>query len=212
MALISFYVFAIIHIVYTFVFLLAPRFLYRGKVWLKTLPWIISSFGLFLNYYFFQKLSGLKLIYCIFWVFLQSLQYIVCVLSSESALEVVFKPFSMTKVPNMLSNIDLTDPNANLESAFGPPIKVPSPIFGQAPTISRYGSQARNVIQNGVEIRMTDNVQQGSPLVQLSAPSASPLPPFAQTPQASPPVYSNNLPSYGSISHQNEKPRFNEKN
>jgi len=117
----------------------------------------------------------------------------------------------------MLSKIDLSDPNANLETAFGPPVQVPSPIAGQAPTVIRYGSQARNVLlQQPAEVLVESPLGQvpasPSPSEKQSINSTSA--PFAQTPQFSPPAYSgsiDNLPAYDSIPHQNEKLQFSDK-
>lgn len=114
----------------------------------------------------------------------------------------------------MLAQIDLTDPNAKLESAFGPPVKVASPIPGQEPTIVRYGSQARNVLhQQPIEIPSEKSSYSYS--VNSASVSPSPSPVYAQTPQfaqfdsISPPSYESTLPSYESIpSIPNEKSQY----
>ena len=116
----------------------------------------------------------------------------------------------MERVTNMLAQIDLTDPNAKLESAFGPPVKVASPIPGQEPTIVRYGSQARNVLhQQPIEVPSEKSAY------SANSASVSPSPVYAQTPQfaqydsMSPPSYESTLPSYESIpTIPNEKSQY----
>lgn len=57
----------------------------------------------------------------------------------------MFKPFERRKIPNLLAKFDLTDPNAKLETVFGPPISIPSIFPGQEALTIRYGSQALKV-------------------------------------------------------------------
>ena len=73
---------------------------------------------------------------------LQLLQYVICVIETENDLSIVFKPFEKCYLPNSLAKIDLSDPNAALDSYFGPPVSIPSVISGQRPVLIRYGSQA----------------------------------------------------------------------
>ena len=148
-------------------------------------------------FFFCGPLDNVKLIYCVSGFALQFLQFLVCVIPIESFLAAIFKPFCVLKVRNMLSKIDLIDPNAKLESAFGPAIRVASPISGQEPTIIRYGSQARNVLhQQPIETSnsLLVQVQQQS----ISTTSVSPLPPYVQTPNdsVSPPPYCIESTSY----------------
>lgn len=109
----------------------------------------------------------------------------------------------------MLAKIDLTDPNANLETAYGPPVQVPSPIHGQAPTIIRYGSQARNVLrQQSGEISVDESVPVNPIYHQAEKPTSG-----TQPSSTAPPAYTSNLPSYDSDpnSRQNGKAQYTEK-
>lgn len=113
----------------------------------------------------------------------------------------LFVPYEMERVPNLLANIDLTDPNASLEMLYGPPVVVPSGIAGQSPAIIRYGSQAiRTTHQQPIVINHQKVESKSSPL--SSPPSFG----SDNPPDYEPPAYSfetGNKPT--SVSQFNEK-------
>ena len=158
-----------IHLFYTAILLLAPRFLFRGIVWIKAIPWIISSASLFIIYLFMNPSGLFKYCYCFLGFLLQLVQYIVCVLQEETKISFIFKPFERRMIPNLLEKIDLSDPNARLDTIYGPAITIPSKIPGQRPAVVRYGSQAVK-IQPQIPIQQQD---QSDAYFQPSTPSVS---------------------------------------
>lgn len=123
---------------------MAPRFLYKGSIiWLKASPWIISSATLF-GFFLFASRDKSPEIYahCILGFLIQLIQFIVCIIKSETPVSFLLKPFENEVTPNLLGSINLSDPNADLNSIFGPPVSVPSGVPGQRSPIVRYGSQA----------------------------------------------------------------------
>jgi uncharacterized membrane protein YcgQ (UPF0703/DUF1980 family) len=195
-----------IHLLYTATLLLAPRFLYRGTVWIKTLPWIISSACLFTVFFFINSYSVFGYIYCILGFILQLIQYIVCVLQEEPKISFIFKPFEKQMIPNFLAKIDLTDPNSRLDTIFGPPLAIPSSIPGQSPAIIRYGSQA-------VKIQPQQPIQQQStPYYQHSTPASSSVSVAEELPPAyAPPIYEMTTNYSDKSSNDSEKTQFDMK-
>lgn len=160
----------IVHFVYTIVLLVAPRFLYRGTVWLKTSPWILSSLGVSVILCCFIKFSLSRLITCASLSFLQILQYSICVTELEQPISFLFKPFEKKIILNFLAKVNLTNQNFNLDDYFGPPIIIPSTYPGQSPSIIRYGSQANPKPSN---INGTFNDSQAPPAYNHSIQESS---------------------------------------
>lgn len=181
---------ALIHAFYTIFLLVAPRFLFKGTVWLKSSPWIITSTSLFALYFFMEARTIEKLFYCIMGFLLQLIQFIVCIMEPETPVSFVFKPFEKEMLPNLLGNINLSDPNAELNTLFGPPVRVSSNVPGQRSAIVRYGSQA---------VKSHTRVQ-----VQQSANDYSASPPF-YSPQTPPSYQTQTEDSYSQINFDSKK-------
>lgn len=169
-----------VQVVYTLIFLVAPRFLYKGTVWLKASPWIISTAGLFIIFLLAETPSFEKYIYCISGLLAHLAQFFICIMETETPISFLLKPFEKVMVPNLLGKINLSDPNADLNTIFGPPVQVSSQIPGQRSAIVRYGSQA--IKKNKYPLAQS--------LIQV------PLPSYQQQQQLSaqnPPSYSNQI-------------------
>lgn len=87
-------------------------------------------------------------------------------------------------IPNLLAKIDLTDPNAQLETVYGTPVTIPSSVTGQRPAVIRYGSQAVRVQapQNAI------NLQPANSFDDFPKTSSSPFPEDLP-PAYAPPAY-----------------------
>lgn len=194
-----------IHLFYTFTLLLAPRYLYRGVAWIKAAPWIISGFGLLTMYFYMNPSSVFLYIVCIFGFLLQVTQFIACVLPKETEISFIFKPFEKRMIPNLLAKIDLTNPNARLDTIYGPPLTIPSSITGQCPAIVRYGSQAVKIQQpQPIQQQTAPYFQPSAPASSVSVSNAEELPPAY-----APPVYQQLTTNYSEkSSFTHEKSRY----
>lgn len=128
--------------------------------------------------------SNRIIVYCTSVFIIQLIQFIICVIPEETPISFLFKPYNKVMVPNLLAKIDLLNPNADLDSIFGPPVMIPSGIAGQQPTIIRYGSQATNVSLNISQ----PIISTPQPQPQIVYPSEKSLYSASPVPSMSPPV------------------------
>jgi hypothetical protein len=200
---------SLIHLFFTISLCVAPRFLFKGPVWLKALPWIISSGTLFALFGLMTKFSrAWDLAYIIVGFGFQMVQFVVCVLPVETPISFLLKPFVMVKVPNLMGKINLNDPNFALDSVYGPPLKVPSEIAGQNPITIRYGSQAIQMPQYHKAPSYTDSVDQmasseAPPNYEFVVPSENSVQQSTNS--------GNESSDNSKFFYQNEKTQFNDK-
>lgn len=195
-----------VHFFFTIALLIAPRFLYKGYVWLKAAPWIISSLTLFFFYYCMTLKGSLNIAYIIVGGVLQVTQFVFCVLPWETPVSFLFKPFEMVLVPNMMAGINLNDPNFALDSIYGPALQVPSTIPGQKPVTIRYGSQATKIPQYPPsEAPKSYDMSDAPPVYEFVIPAEN------NGIEGTSNVKSSESSSGSTMFYQNEKTQFSDK-
>ena len=89
-------------------------------------------------------------------------------------------------IPNLLAKMDLSDPNARLDTIYGPPVTIPSGISGQRPTVIRYGSQAIRIDhQTPVHVQQPQTTESAG-VISTPSPLHTPI---EMPPSYAPPVY-----------------------
>lgn len=167
--------------------------MYRGLVWLKISPWIISGLGTSALYVIYGEPDIWRIIYVCLASIVQVAQYITFIIEYDIPISFLLKPFERLVIPNMLAKFQLGDPNANLDACFGPVIVLPSKDLTKGPVLIRYGSQA--VSNLAPQIPTYKDVPQPTPIHQYNQPQPQPQP------QLQPPQYQN---QYENQSYQNQ--------